>query len=94
MKIYKWKYSEEERPTGKCPFCYDCEMQYGTFPDVLLTSELWEKINPSNHKGSGILCPTCIAIRLDQAGLGNENCLVSVNISAGSKINSDYRKYE
>jgi len=62
---YSWKYTEEERPCGEYGKCYDCGSPYGTFPDMILPNELWELINPSTNKGSGLLCPTCIANRLD-----------------------------
>lgn len=45
--------------------CYDCDMPYEKFPlDVIMPDELWEQINPSLHKGGGILCATCIWKRL------------------------------
>jgi len=63
---YQWKYQDDERPNG-C--CYDCRMKYSTFPDMIIPDVLWEKINPTYHKGAGILCPTCIANRLNYLGL-------------------------
>lgn len=65
---YPWKYTEVERPCGQYGKCYDCGMPYGEFPDMVLPDDLWELINPSQHKGSGLLCPTCIANRLDYIG--------------------------
>jgi len=62
---YPWKYTEQERPCGKYGKCYDCGMEYGTFPDMVIPDELWALITPSQHKEGGLLCPTCIASRLD-----------------------------
>lgn len=64
MKNYKhkWKYEDNERPQG-C--CYDCRMKYGEFHDMVVPNKLWEKINPTIHIGAGLLCPTCIANRLN-----------------------------
>ncbi len=67
MKNYrfKWKYKDDECPQG-C--CYDCRMKYSEFPDMMIPDELWELINPTYHKGAGLLCPTCIANRLNYLG--------------------------
>jgi hypothetical protein len=59
---YKWKYHDNERPYGQC---YDCGIRYGEFPDMIIPDDFWELINPTYHKGAGILCPTCIANRLN-----------------------------
>lgn len=56
------RFDDNERPQG-C--CYDCGLKYGTFPDFSITNEHWELINPTHHEGAGILCPTCIAVRLN-----------------------------
>jgi hypothetical protein len=60
---YKWRYEDNERPYS-CS-CWDCGMAYSEFPDMLVPDKLWKKINPTIYKGAGILCPTCIANRLD-----------------------------
>jgi regulator of replication initiation timing len=65
---YPWKYTKEERPCGTYGKCYDCGMPYSEFPDMVLPNELWELINPSQYKGAGLLCPTCMANRLDFIG--------------------------
>ena len=67
MKNYKhqWRYTEKERNPGEYSCCYDCGMKYGEFPDMVIPNDLWELINPSKYKGSGILCPTCTVSRLD-----------------------------
>jgi len=62
---YKWKYEDQERPKG-C--CYDCKIKYHDFPDFIIPDDLWEQINPTYHNGAGLLCPTCIANRLDYIG--------------------------
>ena len=62
---YNWRYKDSERPT-KC--CYDCRLKYAEFPDMIINDELWELINPTFHNGAGILCPTCIANRLNYIG--------------------------
>jgi len=63
-------YTDEERIKFNDPLkCYDCGLEYGTFPDFVIPDVLWERINPTYHEGSGILCPTCIAKRLDELDL-------------------------
>lgn len=62
---FKWSYKDDERPQG-C--CYDCRMKYSEFPDMTIPNELWELINPTEHEDCGLLCPTCIANRLDYLG--------------------------
>lgn len=59
---YKWRHKDSERPQV-C--CYDCRMKYSEFPDMIIPDDLWELINPTYHEGAGLLCPTCIANRLD-----------------------------
>lgn len=48
--------------------CEDCGAEYGTFPDYILQDDVWKRIAP-REDGNGILCPTCIAKRLDKIGL-------------------------
>lgn len=57
----QWTYKDHERPTGAC---YDCAVNYSEFPDVSVSDEIWELINPTEHEGAGLLCPTCIAKRI------------------------------
>jgi hypothetical protein len=66
IKYYKypWKYTKDSRPYNYVK-CYDCGLEYGEFPDMILNNNLWEEISPSFDKGCGILCTTCIANRLD-----------------------------
>ena len=62
----RWKYNDDERPEG---VCYDCKIPYNSFPDMVIKNELWEQINPTNHKGAGLLCPSCIGKRLNLIGV-------------------------
>ena len=74
---YKWKYIESERPKGRC---YDCRLKYNEFPDMIIPNDLWELINPTEHKGAGILCPTCIANRLNHINKWYETNLFKLDI--------------
>jgi hypothetical protein len=47
--------------------CEDCGLEY-PFPDYVLPDEIWKRIAPQPD-GNGLLCPTCIAKRLDAIGL-------------------------
>jgi len=62
---YSWKHPIDERPQG-C--CYDCGMKYGDFHDMVVPDDVWEKISPTHWQGAGLLCPTCMANRLDFIG--------------------------
>lgn len=64
-----WRYADEDRPKG---VCYDCGRPYGDehgFPDLLVPNDVWEKINPTEHRGAGLLCPSCIVARCVHLGL-------------------------
>jgi hypothetical protein len=63
---YPWKHPKNERPQG-C--CYDCKMPYHDFPDMVIDDDLWELISPTYWQGAGLLCPTCMANRLNHLGL-------------------------
>ena len=54
--------------------CYDCGKVYGKddWIEAIIPDKVWEEINPSEHKGGGILCIACIAKRLIKAGYGRE----------------------
>ena len=67
------KFNDIERPRGRC---YDCGASYNSFPDLVVSDELWEKINPTYHTGAGLLCPTCIAKRLSDLKLGPVQCVI------------------
>jgi hypothetical protein len=71
MNPEKWKYTQEERPCGKFGKCYDCELPYNSpkWADVIVVDEIWEQINPSIHKGGGLLCFNCICGRLEELGI-------------------------
>lgn len=64
------KYDDEDRPRS-C--CYDCGLSYEDdgFHDLLIADYAWERINPTHHKGAGLLCSVCIVRRCEQAGLRN-----------------------
>lgn len=47
--------------------CADCEMAYHDFPDMVIPDIIWKSISPEGSEG-GILCPTCICIRLRALG--------------------------
>lgn len=60
--------------------CYDCKLPYDQFPaDMNIQNELWEKINPSFHRGGGLLCPNCICKRLIALGLTAVEVTVDVS---------------
>lgn len=61
----QWKYSDTERDCSKYGLCYDCELPYEAFPvEFVIDHEQWELINPTYHKGSGLLCYDCMIERL------------------------------
>lgn len=80
---YKWAYNDEERPK-EC--CYDCGKPYGAYPDLSLPDWLWELINPTYHKGCGLLCPTCIANRLDYLNLWYDYCSDAIYFQSSTLI--------
>jgi hypothetical protein len=42
------------------PRCYSCGLPYTEFGgDLRLPDSVWERINPSPHKGGGLLCARC-----------------------------------
>lgn len=76
-KEYKWKY--DKPPIAEC---YDCGLAYDKFTDMVIEHDLWEKINPTYDKGCGLLCPNCMATRLNEIGV-NEFKVISVAGNAG-----------
>jgi len=80
------KYTDEERNEMRRQYsglvCYDCKLRYNSrgFCDILVPDDIWEQINPTYHKGAGILCFNCIAGRLDDLELPE---LVSCKIRSG-----------
>lgn len=58
---HPWILPESER--GKC-VCADCKADYDTFQDMVVPNDLWLLISPFADEG-GLLCPTCMANRLD-----------------------------
>lgn len=66
VPVDPWAYLDEDRPQG---VCYDCGMPYNLFADLLVDDWVWELINPTEHEGAGLLCPTCICNRIRVLGL-------------------------
>jgi hypothetical protein len=63
----QWTYTETERPDA---VCYDCGLPYGDFPvELVIAHEQWELINPSEHRGGGLLCHNCMIDRLIEKGI-------------------------
>jgi len=65
------KFTDKERPKG---VCYDCNIPYESFQDLIIPDEIWEIINPTYHEDAGLLCPNCIGKRLREANLKNTCC--------------------
>lgn len=63
----RWRYSDDERPQDAR--CYDCARPYASIGDCVVPNEVWERINPTGHKGAGILCANCIIERLHVVGV-------------------------
>lgn len=75
------KYTEAERPlppNGPAA-CYDCLLEYGSpaWADVVLPDDVWERINPTHHRGAGLLCFSCINARLVAAGIENTPVIIA-----------------
>ena len=52
--------------------CYDCGLEYGgdAWIEAIIPDKVWDRIRPDGcDKGCGILCISCIAKRIKQAGL-------------------------
>lgn len=64
----KWKYTEEDTSGGEC---YDCGLWYGgdAWADIVVSDAAWELINPTDDKGSGLLCFNCMNRRAEFLGL-------------------------
>ena len=76
------KYKDDERPKNKC---YDCKIPYHSFADMVVPDDIWELINPTYHKECGLLCPTCMAVRLSYVpGIGEVKCTLYL----GHKVNN------
>jgi hypothetical protein len=63
---YRWRYDENDAPQG---VCYDCRIKYHHFPDMHLPNEAWFAISPAHEPAGGLLCPTCMANRLQYLNL-------------------------
>ena len=58
------RYSDNERKE-KQGQCYDCGVSYSDFGlDLIVSDDVWDRINPTTHQGGGLLCPNCICKRL------------------------------
>lgn len=68
------KYRDEDRPWG---MCYDCKTPYDQFTDLVIPDEVWEKINPTYHEDGGLLCPTCIGLRLRAIGINDVSAVLA-----------------
>lgn len=64
----KWTYNDDDTSGGEC---YDCGLWYGcdAWADVVVPDDVWKLINPTEYKGSGILCFNCMNRRLEFLGL-------------------------
>jgi hypothetical protein len=70
--LREWKHVPEYTPDGShVPKinCYDCDENYGSWPDMSLPAHVWELISPSVFAGCGLLCPSCIVHRLSYIGM-------------------------
>lgn len=60
------KYKDNERPIAEC---YDCRLPYEQFPvELVIDHDSWELINPTYNKGAGLLCHSCMFVRLRTVG--------------------------
>lgn len=50
--------------------CEDCDRPYGDpgFPDLVIPDKDWNAISTTHDEG-GLLCPSCICARLENAGI-------------------------
>ena len=69
----KWRYKESERPKdGNGIYtaeCYDCGKPYESIGDCAVPNDIWERINPTEINGAGILCANCIIERIHYLGI-------------------------
>jgi hypothetical protein len=59
--------------------CYDCGRDYGgehSYPDLIIPFWAWKQITPSTDD-AGLLCPTCICLRLQERGIRCVGAFVS-----------------
>lgn len=70
--------------------CEDCGLEY-PFPDYVLPDDVWKRIAPKPD-GNGLLCPTCIAKRLDAIDLWyNDGYYKPDGYSVFNPLQSDVR---
>lgn len=66
------------------PACGDCGRLYGDeygFPDLVIPDDAWRKISPTGDEG-GLLCPSCMCARLENAGVVTSGVFRSGPLSA------------
>lgn len=59
--------------------CYECGRDYGAdtgFPDLIIEKEAWRAISQTGDDG-GLLCPSCICRRLQEAGITTTGAFMS-----------------
>src|SRR3990167_3157268 len=62
------RFAENRRMQG-C--CIDCGRKYGDefgFPDLIIPDDIWKRISPTHDEG-GLLCPSCLCRRVQEAGI-------------------------
>ena len=63
----RWRYTDDERPGA---VCHDCGLAYQQFPvELVIAHDEWELINPTHHKGAGLLCHDCMITRLRRVNI-------------------------
>ncbi len=67
----QWKYTHNQYES---PSCWDCGLDYGDsgWIECVLPNPLWEAISPSNDRGCGLLCVTCLLAGLGGAKIVND----------------------
>lgn len=67
----------DDGPSGGA--CLDCKRRYGDkygFPDLVVSDEVWEQINPESN-GAGLLCPSCLCARAHALGISAQAVFTS-----------------
>ena len=51
--------------------CYDCGLKYTSdrWVEAVIPNKIWERITPNSNKGAGLLCISCMAVRLKGLGI-------------------------
>jgi hypothetical protein len=61
-----WHYPTRNRASWRC---YDCRRDVRLVGSIALPDHMWERINPTEQQGAGVLCAQCILERFDVLGL-------------------------